>query len=76
MMTIEEEIRQLKKEHQALILAHNYTRSEVQDVADFVGDGQDIVAGIDRTASESSFGLSDGGYGITGSGREIQETPS
>jgi quinolinate synthase len=32
------EIRQLKEERHALLLAHNYQRPEVQDLADYVGD--------------------------------------
>jgi quinolinate synthase len=39
---IEQRIRELRQRRNAVILAHNYQRGEVQDIADFVGDSLEL----------------------------------
>src|SRR5436305_3032604 len=46
---LQEEIKHLARARNAVILAHNYERAEVQDVADFVGDS----LGLSREAAKT-----------------------
>ena len=41
--TVTEEIKRLKAERNAVILAHNYQRAEVQAIADFTGDSLELA---------------------------------
>ena len=47
-----EQINTLRKERNAIILAHNYQRSEVQDIADYTGDSLELSRKAAGTAAD------------------------
>ncbi len=49
---LEQEIRRLQKEKNAIILAHNYQVPEVQEVADFIGSSLGLARQAERTNAE------------------------
>ena len=49
---LEDEIRRLKRERNALVLAHYYQESEIQDLADFVGDSLQLSQEARATDAE------------------------
>ena len=50
--SIEDEIRALKKERNAIILAHNYQIGEIQDIADFTGDSLRLAQEARKTSAD------------------------
>lgn len=52
MLDLEAEIRRLKQEHNAVILAHYYQDSEIQDIADFVGDSLGLSQQAEKTEAD------------------------
>ncbi len=51
-LSVENRIKELKKELNAVILAHNYCRPEVQDIADFVGDSLGLAIKASQTDAD------------------------
>src|SRR5215470_17261062 len=49
---LESEIRRLKAERNAVILAHYYQESELQDLADFVGDSLQLSQAAAKTEAD------------------------
>lgn len=51
-IALTQEIRELARRRNAIILAHNYQTGDVQDVADFVGDSLGLALEAQKTSSE------------------------
>ncbi len=51
-LDLEDEIRRLKRERNAVLLAHYYQYGEVQDVADFIGDSLQLAQAAKKTRAD------------------------
>src|ERR1700754_1461064 len=51
-LDLEQEILRLKRERNAILLAHYYQESEVQDLADVIGDSLQLAQAAKKTDSD------------------------
>src|SRR5438045_6737474 len=51
-LDLEDEIARLKKERNAVVLAHYYQESDIQDVADFIGDSLQLAQAAAKTQAD------------------------
>ena len=51
-LDLEDEIRRLKRQKNAVLLAHYYQEEEIQDLADFVGDSLDLSRNAQKTKAD------------------------
>src|SRR5271166_5285556 len=52
MVDLESEIARLKRERNAVVLAHYYQESEIQDIADFIGDSLQLAQAAAKTTAD------------------------
>src|SRR3954449_5396777 len=51
-LDLDAEIRRLKRERNAVLLAHYYQDSEIQELADFIGDSLQLAQAAQRTQAD------------------------
>ena len=61
-MNYVEEIKKLKSEKNAVIMAHYYLSADIQDIADYIGDSLALAQWAAKTDAEARFLLKELGF--------------